>query len=195
MNIITIIITYDINIMDEDPVTHVTLTVSRNKQPLWKLEGHNTEEYEMIAGMAHAISGFLETRQIPDRFSDVINVEVDSTDMGQYNLNGIWDILTDFGIADHPSFYSAAKEFVGVYEIEGQYGWGRTVSPEGQFLIDVFVTPRYIQGFIMGCNACGMDFRQVRYGKPFRVAADGHITYYDIVGYPMTNPPDMPTQI
>jgi hypothetical protein len=52
----------------------------------------------------------------------------------------------------------------------------------------MFRSPRFIQGFISGCNAWGVDFRDLVVGLPFTHAVNGDVHYFDIAGYPINQP-------
>lgn len=176
-------------------ITHVALTVSLNKQPLWTLEGNSYEDYEMIAGIVASIAEYLPQDQPREFFEDVISVTVDSTERGRYVINDLADLVEDLDISDIEPINLTTGDFSNIARIENRYGWLYNTPGDQHGYIDVFRTPNFIQGVIMGANACGMDFRDVYIGKPFTIDEHGNFTYYDIVGYPTENPPNMPTWV
>lgn len=180
------------DITPEDRIRSIELTVSRANQALWTLEGHSSEDYVMIAGIITGIAGFLATVEDREMFADIIKVVVDDKDHGQYDLDNLIDIRDDAGILDFGEVDLTANDLDKI-DLRDLYVW-LYINPDtpGVYYVDAFKTPRYIQGIIMGCNACGVDFRTLYHGKPFTVDAIGNIKYYDIQGYPIENPPDMP---
>lgn len=75
-------------------------------------------------------------------------------------------------------------------------GWWTHYNSLGQtdrqeFALLRFESEHFIQGFIEGCNAFNVDFRNVVIGLPFEHLEDGTIRYFDVVGYGIQQPPDM----
>lgn len=66
---------------------------------------------------------------------------------------------------------------------------------EEEYMMVAFNSPRFIQGFIMGCNACNFDVRTIVHGLPFKINADETITYYDVPGYLTEMARDMPGRL
>jgi hypothetical protein len=75
-------------------------------------------------------------------------------------------------------------------------GWWSHYNEAGQadrqeYALLRFESENFIQGFISGCNAFNVDFRDIVIGLPFEHLADGNIQYFDIAGYDIQQPPDM----
>lgn len=179
---------------------------------LWSLQGQGPEDGEMLVGIGQAIYLCAWYRNIGQPY---YSFDIDGkgeqylhTDpktrkttwmYDHFEITDIHNMRNRMGI-NHFLIKNLQAELHDMdRRYGGSYGW---LSKEGLFegqgyigTVTMFRTPRYIQGFIMGCNACGVDFRTMVHGKPFKVAADGTVTYFDIEGYPMTNAPDLPAQL
>lgn len=192
------------------PDTRITFIMKRNRDEVWRLTGQGPGDREMFTGLIQGIDACFDDMNKPFHFKLIIDGKGETFITNKYDedeppnvlrdyyeLDTILEVLDDMGLPDLLEVQFLNDDYEGMREIGERYGWlTRTKNPETQYHgVDAFNTARYIQGYIMGCNACGVDFRQTRHGKPFKVAADGTVTYFDIQGYPMENPPDMPTRI
>jgi len=185
--------------------------MKHNGQDLWSTEGRGPHDREMLAGMAVAIDKVANAKlhQTPEYSFAVDGIgekrivldenynEVEERD--HFVMTNINEIVDTAGLewVEFAAFENGAwvfKDYPLHEYIEG-YHWITGHLMNIGRLITGFRSAHFVRGFIMGCNACGVDFRDVVYGKPFKVAFDGTVTYYDIVGYPMVNPPDLPTQV
>lgn len=194
------------------PNTRVKFTMMDDYGEIWNITGQGPDDREMMAGIANAMHELKkELDQNPIYMITIDGVgevhigldekfeEIEEHD--HFELYRFDDIINDAGL----DWVGTAETKNGALQIGTYYNldqglkhgfwWISKKGRDGRHLIISFHSANYIRGFIMGCNACGVDFRTQVYGKPFKIADDGNITYYDIQGYPIQNPPDMPRHV
>lgn len=178
----------NINIMAD---THARFEMYQNNNLLWAIEVAELD-FPVLAGLADSFTYILNTLGLNGNFQCFLFYENEEKRLTLEEIYSIGD-ATRVGEVER-GFLAPGDDTIQI--IRDRFVILRHINDnETEYMMVAFDSPRFIQGFIMGCNACNFDFRTIIHGLPFKINADETITYYDVPGYLTEMARDMPGRL